>query len=560
MNNNNRYNRDYEREPLSPREKADYMMPLIISVALVLGIWVGLKMGGSSQQQQFIIKGGDVNKSYEAPAQIGKVGEILKFVSARYVEEVDLKLLQDAAVKGMLNKLDPHSNYIPTSDVAEVNEKLAGGFEGIGIEFAVLDDTVFVVGVIPDGPSEKAGIQVGDKIMYIGDSLVSGKGINSNGVIAYLKGKGGKPVDLELQRRGEDDLVKLTVIRGQIPMTSVDVAYMLDEKTAYIKINRFSGKTFEEFTVAARELAKEGMENLVLDLRNNPGGYLNAATDILSEFFQTKTKLVHTEGRTSNQRKEYFAGQSLLRIPFKKIAVLINEGSASASEIIAGAIQDNDRGIILGRRSFGKGLVQEQYELHDGSALRLTVAKYFTPSGRLIQKPYSDKVTDYNDEMLDRRTNGELYYRDSIKILDSVEYKTSAGRTVYGGGGIIPDIFIPADSLDYNTSFVHLKFYVSQFVYRYMDRNFEKFTQYEDLDQFINKFQVTDAMMDEFIAFSKLKLRTVDTNILLNGKQKLRQEMKAVLGQQLFRSIGLYKVLHQEDEMVQKALEEINAD
>lgn len=559
--NNNRYNRDYERQPLSPREKADYMMPLIVSVALALGIWVGLKMGGgSSQQQRFTITKGGAEQPYEAPAQIGKVGEILKFVSARYVEDVDLKVLQDAAVKGMLDKLDPHSNYIPSSDVAEVNEKLAGGFEGIGIEFAVLDDTVFVVGVIPSGPSEKAGIQVGDKIMYIGDSLVSGKGINSDGVIAHLKGEGGKPVDLELQRRGEEDLVKLTVVRGQIPMTSVDVAYMLDEKTAYIKINRFSGKTFEEFTASAQILAKQGMENLVLDLRNNPGGYLNAATDILSEFFQTKTKLVHTEGRTPNQRKEYFAGQSLLRIPFKKIAVLINEGSASASEIIAGAIQDNDRGIILGRRSFGKGLVQEQYELHDGSALRLTVAKYFTPSGRLIQKPYSDKITDYNDEMLDRRTNGELYHRDSIKIVDSVEYKTSAGRTVYGGGGIIPDIFIAADSLDYNTSFVHMKFYVSQFVYRYMDRNFEKFAQYEDLDQFINNFQVSDVMMSEFKAFAGMKLRIVNEGIWAKGEKKLRQEMKAVLGQQLFRSMGLYKVLHQGDEMIQKALNEINAE
>ena len=555
---NDNASRNYQEKPLSPKEKIGFMLPAIIGIVLAVGIWIGIRLGESNRGFQF--KAVQNDSKYKIPVQLGKVTEVLKYIDARYVKEVDLGKLQDEAIKFILQKLDPHSNYISVAETVQVNESLAGGFEGIGVEFHIFEDTVCVVGVIPDGPSDKAGLQAGDRIIYVGDSLIAGQRIDNNRVIAYLKGEAGKPVDLKLQRRGEEELIKLTVTRGQIPVKSVDIAYMLDEKTAYIKISRFSSQTFEEFAQAVFELKEEGMENIVLDLRDNPGGYLKEAKDILNEFFKGKTELVRTKGRNPSQAKNYEASRvKLLRILFGKVAILINEGSASASEIIAGAIQDNDRGIVLGRRSFGKGLVQEQYPLQDGSALRLTVAQYFTPSGRLIQKPYSGKIANYNEEMINRRTNGELYFRDSIKVVDSVEYKTSAGRIVYGGGGIIPDVFVPADSLDYNTGFVHMTYYAPQFIYKYMDKNFRTFQSYSTFEEFNQNFQVTEFLLEDFFAFLKSRKVKVDRALLTKGKEKLKTQLKARLAQQLFREEGLFKVLHQHDSMLKRALEEINA-
>lgn len=527
-------------------------IPLMMAVMLATGLFIGLRLGKSNRS---VVRVTDANGNV---VELTKVEEVLRFIDAKYLEGIDPYALEDAAIEGMLKKLDPHSSYISKDKIRGVKESLQGNFDGIGIEFFMLDDTILVVGVIPGGPSDKAGVEVGDRIIRVNDSTLAGKGLKNTEVINKLKGEAGSNVKIEIKRRGTNKPLKVSITRGQIPMASIDASFMLNEKTGYIRISRFSGQTFKEFMIAFEDLTKnKGMKDLVIDLRGNPGGYLNEATDILNQLFDDKRLLVYTEGR-SYKRKEYKSnGRAYFRIG--KIAVLINEGSASASEILAGALQDNDRGIVIGRRSFGKGLVQEQYDLSDSSALRLTVARYYTPSGRLIQRPYREGESDeYEEDFEFRYKSGELSYRDSIKISDSTAYKTTGGRVVYGGGGIIPDIFVPIDTILYNDYYLRLARFIPDFVYRYMDANYKSFSNYSSINSFIDSYNVNAKMVDDFIAFA-LKKGEIEKNdkIMQLSKSQFAHSIKAQIAQQIFRSEGYYHCISKRDKDILKALEEL---
>jgi carboxyl-terminal processing protease len=527
-------------------------IPLMMAVMLATGLFIGLRLGKSNRS---VVRVTDANGNV---VELTKVEEVLRFIDAKYLEGIDPYALEDAAIEGMLKKLDPHSSYISKDKIRGVKESLQGNFDGIGIEFFMLDDTILVVGVIPGGPSDKAGVEVGDRIVRVNDSILAGKGLKNTEVVNKLKGTAGSTVKIEIKRRGTYNSLKVSITRGQIPMASIDASFMLNEKTGYIRISRFSGQTFKEFMIAFEDLTKnKGMKDLVIDLRGNPGGYLNEATDILNQLFDDKRLLVYTEGR-SYKRKEYKSnGRAYFRIG--KIAVLINEGSASASEILAGALQDNDRGIVIGRRSFGKGLVQEQYDLSDSSALRLTVARYYTPSGRLIQRPYREGESDeYEEDFEFRYKSGELSYRDSIKISDSTAYKTTGGRVVYGGGGIIPDIFVPIDTILYNDFYLQLARFIPDFVYRYMDANYKSFSNYSSINSFIDSYNVNAKMVDDFIAFA-LKKGEIEKNdkIMQLSKPQFAHSIKAQIAQQIFRSEGYYRCLSKKDKDILKALEEL---
>lgn len=524
-------------------------LPLLVSVAIAGGIWIGFELHKRTRTPYLIQSDGTVS-SY---VQSGKVEEVLRFVDARYIEKTDMQKLEDAAIEGLLHQLDPHSAYISLEDIGGVTESLSGNFEGIGVEFFIVEDTVYIVGVIPDGPSDKAGVHTGDKIVSVGDS--SAVGTDKKRIIDQLKGPSGSEVVVGLVRAADQKFEKLTIKRGEIPIRSIDIAYMLDEKTAFIKINRFSDKTYKEFMEAIEQLIeKDGMSDLIIDLRQNPGGYLTAATDMLNQLFDSKKMLVYTEGR-SYKRQEYFSlGKTFFRVG--KIAVLIDEGSASASEIMAGAIQDNDRGVIVGRRSFGKGLVQEQFPLSDGSAMRLTVAKYYTPSGRLIQKPYQKGEEDaYNLDLKQRLESGELYHRDSVKISDTTKYFTQAGRIVYGGGGIMPDIFVPLDTIQRNRYYNQLLAQTPIFVYKFMNTARAELSQYKTYDEFNQKYVLTDKVFNDFIAYTESKNIRKDDKVLPIVRNKVMLYIRAYIAQQLFRDNGYFRTLHQQDEMLKRALQ-----
>lgn len=544
-----------EHSPLSNKEKVNIFLPLFLALALAGGTWLGFKLASSSQSPYVVVSEGG-----EFAGKSGKVEEILRFIDARYLEHQTQTELEDIAIRAVVNELDPHSNYISLSRIEKVNESLSGNFEGIGIEFFILEDTIYVVGVIEGGPSDDAGVKRGDKIIMINDTLVAGDGIYQTNVVDKLKGHAGTDVKLKVKRAGSDALKALTITRGQIPMYSVDVSYMLNKTTGLIKISRFSSTTYDEFVAALEDLVKnQDLEHLIVDLRHNPGGYLDAATRILDQLFTSRNLLVYTEGR-SYRRKEYKStGKTNFNIG--KVAILIDENSASASEIVAGAIQDNDRGVVIGRRSFGKGLVQEQYKLTDGSALRLTVARYFTPSGRYIQKPYDGSEGNYGDDLRQRYESGELYHRDSIHIMDSTIYKTKAGRIVHGGGGIVPDIFIPLDTLLLNLYFISVSRCVRNYVYKYIDnkRNPLK-VKYKTLSIFDANFRVSESMFDGLMDYAKTLDIERNNELLASFKHILKTEIKAHIADQVFAKEGLYKILFSKDEMVLRAIREITRD
>lgn len=541
-----------EQTPLSNKEKIYIFLPLFLALALAGGTWLGFKLANFNRNAYVVLSedGGYAGQS-------GKVEEILRFIDARYLENQDKTALEDAAIHAIVHELDPHSTYISLDNIAKVNESLNGNFDGIGIEFFILDDTIYVVGVIDGGPSDKAGLQKGDKIIMINDTLVSGKGIYHKSVVDNLKGEAGSNVKLKVKRTGEKALKEINITRGHIPMYSVDVAYMLNKNTGFIKINRFSSTTYAEFMTALEELVNNHkMQNLVLDLRHNPGGYLDAATKMLGELFTARKLLVYTEGRSHHRLERNSTGQCKFNIG--KVAILIDENSASASEIMAGAIQDHDRGLVIGRRSFGKGLVQEQYKLSDGSALRLTVARYFTPSGRYIQKPYDGSEGIYGEDLEQRYNSGELYHRDSIHVKDSTVYKTSGGRTVFGGGGIIPDIFIPLDTTLFDPYFLSINGYVRDYVYRYMDDKRQSFKkQYPSFESFDGSFRVTDEMFEQLMRYAISKGVERNETLLAKFKDELKQQIKTYIADQLFAAQGLYRSVYKKDEMILRAVSEI---
>ena len=521
-------------------------MPLLIAAVLAAGMALGFKMQQAS---------GNAMASYNSHQPAKHIEELVRYIDAKYVDSVDTEEITTKAINAILKELDPHSNYISPSQIASVQEDLEGNFEGVGIQFVLQEDTIYVVNAIEGGPSEKIGIRAGDKIIEIEDSVVAGVGLASEGVVDKLKGGKGTKVRIKIKRYGEKELLPFTIERATVQLYSVDAAYMVNENTGYIKINRFSATTAQEFVQKVEDFEDKGMKNLVIDLRQNPGGYFNAATRILDQLFKDTELMVYTKGLHYKKSEYKSSGRSFFNI--EDVALLIDEGSASASEIMAGAIQDSDRGIIVGRRSFGKGLVQEQYKLSNGGALRLTVARYYTPSGRSIQKPYSTDRQSYNYEMYDRYDSGELNSKDSIQIQDTTKYYTRNNRVVYGGGGITPDFFVPIDKVVDNEYYIKANQYIAPYVYNYLDTHREEYKQYKTIKQFIENVKVSEKMMSEFTLYATEEGVVMNEKLYTEAKGEIKNLIKAFIGRQFFGNEGFYQVINHDDKMIKKALKEM---
>jgi carboxyl-terminal processing protease len=439
----------------------------------------------------FRLQEDDLQRKYDLLQKWNKLNTVLNLVDREYVDKISRTEIEENVITLSLRELDPHSVYIPASEMQQANEELDGNFDGIGIIFNVMTDTVVVINTLVGGPSERVGVLSGDRIITVNDSVIAGRKISQDSVVKLLRGASGSKVTIGVQRYGEKKLIPISITRGKIPVKSVDIAYMMSAKTGYIKISKFSRSTFEEFQAAAKKLLEQGMENMVLDLRGNTGGYLDQACEIANQFLPARTLVVYTEGK-ARRRKEYIAN-SRGQLHNVNLSIIIDEGSASASEVLAGAIQDNDRGMIVGRRSFGKGLVQEPVELSDGSGLRLTTARYYTPTGRCIQRPYvGGKEDDYYSEFQRRIDHGELEVADSIKQNDSLRYITPGGRVVYGGGGITPDAFVPLDTVGMNAYYhkVSRKNLVYRFALNFSDKNRVKLHSiktFAELNSYLNR-------------------------------------------------------------------------
>ncbi len=521
-----------------------------------------------------------INEEYKL-----KFDDVLNLMENKYVDEPEFGTLIDEAIVGMVKELDPHSEYMTADEYKKMSEPLTGNFEGIGIQFNILKDTILVVSPISGGPSEKLGIRSGDKIVIIEDTVVAGIGITNRDVIDKLRGDKGTKVRVRIYRRGVKDLIDYTIVRDKIPIFSVDASYMLTEEIGYVKLNRFSQTTMREFYEAMDELEPLGMKHLVLDLRGNSGGYLNTAIQLSDEFLTEDDLVVYTEGVSSSKRGHFATPKG--RMEKGKVAVLINEGSASASEIVSGAVQDHDRGIIIGRRSFGKGLVQRPFKLRDGSTLKLTTARYYTPSGRCIQRPYEDGNDEYRKENRRRSDNGELFSMDSIDMDEEQEYYTDHRRVVYGGGGIVPDIFIPLDTTESSDLLSNLirKGLFNQFINEHVDANRKELSAtYPEFDQFDTEFEVNDAFLERFLAFvdeenEKQEEADADSTDISDadgedpGKEEaataereedlkvsgeiIRLRLKALLARTLWKTEEFYRVFNAEDDVVSKAIESI---
>jgi carboxyl-terminal processing protease len=535
--------------------KPTLYLPVLIAVFLVIGIYIGRQLSYFS----------DINQAFYALSQNkkisnNKIDNLLRYIQEEYVDTVNLDSLSDKVVENILEQLDPHSGYIPAKDLASLTEGMEGNFDGIGIEFNILNDTITVVSAISGGPSEALGIQTGDRIVKVDGKNVCGIKITNEDVVKRLRGKKGTQVKVAIKRKSVREILNYTITRDAIPLYSMDVAYMVTPLTGYIKISRFAATTYKEYLEAFNKLKIKGMKSLILDLRGNPGGYLDAATKIADEFLSDGQMIVYTSGK-ARPKEEY---KATINGSFEKgkLCVLIDEGSASASEIIAGAIQDNDRGTIIGRRSFGKGLVQEQSEFGDGSALRLTIARYYTPSGRCIQKPYEiGKQTHYYEEELERYQNGELYHADSIKTNEKEKYKTSKGRVVYGGGGITPDEFIPLDTSGRNKIINEVAYsgLFNKYAIHYCDNNRAKLKdKYPVFTIYQKEFEIDNMLLNDFesfVAIHKIKGKLPKNQSSL---KLIKTQLKALIGRLLFKNEGYYPILLQEDKAIQKALEKMN--
>jgi carboxyl-terminal processing protease len=531
-------------EQQTPPSRFQIRLPLILAITLAAGMFIGQQLPHYDKNVRFL-------PGSKAGPVAGTLDEILRYIEARYVDSVGAEQLKIGAIQHLLEQLDPHSVYITPDELAAVEDDMSGGFEGIGIEFLMVDDTIQVVTPLSGGPSEVAGILAGDKIVTINDTLVAGVKIDNGKIFKKLRGPKGTSVHIGILRGREKSLRKFTIVRDVIPVKSVDIAYMLDDKTAYVKINRFSARTNQEFSQAVSPLAEKGMQNLILDLRSNPGGYLEEATDLLSQFFSEGKLLVYTEGRTEKRRDYKSTGRA--RFNIQNVAVLIDEGSASASEIVAGAVQDWDRGWVIGRRSFGKGLVQEQYPLGDGGALRLTVARYFTPSGRCIQRDYKHN-SDYDHEAERRYENGELSDAAKIKYADSTKYYTGMGRVVYGGGGVSPDIFIPIDTSFSNDYFFSVRQQIPQFAARWME-NHDRAAFPGSLAEFVRSYSISDEMLEELTGYAEKQGIARNDAELKKCRTELKFQLKARIAKILFHEEGIYSVLNDDDPAVEKALQ-----
>lgn len=486
-----------------------------------------------------------------------KIGRTLGLIDAWYVDSTDINKLTEQTIIELLRSLDPHSVYISAKDVKEMNEPLNGNFEGIGIQFNLLRDTIIVIEPISGGPSEKAGLLPGDRIITIDGEKVAGIGISTNGVRSRLMGMKGTKVNINVFRKGEKSILDFTIIRDKIPINSLDAAYMLDKETGYVKLNKFAATTVDEFDAAVDSLKKfNNMKNLVLDLRSNGGGYMTAATDLADKFYSDKRLLVYLRGRKT-PRQDYFSkGRGSLSS--SRVAILTDEGSASASEILAGAVQDWDRGIIVGRRTFGKGLVQNGFYLTDGSMIRLTIARYYTPTGRLIQSPYNDGYDKYLENFYKRYTDGELMTADSIHFPDSLKYKTMVSkRTVYGGGGIMPDVFVPADTMGYSDYYRSLvrKGVLSSWSLEFSDKNRKQIaSKYKTFNEFRSDFNFSDEDMDDLKNKAEKAGVKFDENGFKISRNEILTVLKGYIAANIWKTNEFYMIINEGDPVIESAL------
>jgi len=533
-----------DRRPISP------YFPLMLALALVAGLFIGRDMGTSSSGPLTVFR-------LRSPGAADKIGQVLDLIDRQYVDTVEKNALVDEVLQDILQRLDPHSYYISAAELRAAQEPLEGSFDGIGVEFAIQRDTVMVVAAVEGGPSEALGIRAGDRILKADDKVLAGVNITNDGVMKTLRGPKGSEVTVSILRTGQAKPFDVTIKRGKIPINSVAASILSSDGTGYIKLVRFAKNTHEEFLKAANDLEKQGMKRMVLDLRGNGGGYLNAAIDLADEFLPNGRVIVYTQGRNS-PRRDITATR---RGQFESIplAVLIDEGSASASEIIAGAMQDNDRATIVGRRSFGKGLVQEHVDLPDQSAVRLTTARYYTASGRSIQRPYGEGI-DYTGDYNTRYEHGELLSADSIRMDSSQTFTTLNGRTVFGGGGVMPDIFVPADTSEGSTYLSEL-FYtgaLNQFALDIADRDRNKLLGFGTHKAFNERFVITDAMLRELGRFAEEQGILPDPKGLERSRKQIATRLKAGIARNVWGNAGFYEIMLDTDSIYKRARQQLS--
>lgn len=523
---------------MSDNTKSQIGLPLVLCLGLAAGVFIGASFNTRKTTA-------DVNKDVQ------KFREVLTQIKDDYVDTVNTSYLVDDAIQHMLNKLDPHSSYIPASDKIAANEDLRGNFDGIGIEFSIFNDTIVVISPLSGGPSESLGIQSGDKIVKVDGKAMAGVGVTSPDVMKALKGPKGSEVNVSILR-GEK-VIDFNIIRDKIPQYSVDASYMVDKEIGYIKVNRFAATTYEEFHDALEKLKEQGMKKLVLDLQGNPGGYMNMAIDMADEFLPEGKMIVSQKGK---ERKYNGEARSTSKGDFEKgdLIVLVNEGSASASEILSGALQDNDRALVVGRRSFGKGLVQSPFDLTDGSELRLTISRYYTPTGRSIQKPYTDDE-EYSRDIISRYNHGEFFHSDSIRFNDSLKYLTLNGRTVYGGGGIMPDYFVPLDTTlnSHYLNELYNSFAIHEYSFAFAGKHKEELEK-KGFDSFAKNFNVTDQMLNDLVTIGKRNKVKPDYSELKYKKQLFQVHVKAQIARKIWGNSGYYPIMNETNEIFLQSL------
>jgi len=517
--------------------------PLILAVTLALGVLIG-----SSFQRRPL---SPVSRD-SAPGN--KLNHIIELIESAYVDTINTAEIVENSIPALLENLDPHTTYIPAREMQGVEEEMQGNFSGIGVQFSIQEDTIMIVDVISGGPSSKLGILAGDRIVEVNDTLVAGTGIKNEEVLKLLRGKKGTHVKVTIQRKGFRNNLEFDITRGEIPIYSVDVSYMIDDHTGFIKISRFAEQTYQEFTRAMEKLDKAGASRIIVDLRGNPGGYLTAVIRIVNDFLEKGETILYTQGKS--QPKKVYTANARNAWADKSLFLLIDEFSASASEIFAGAIQDNDRGIVIGRRSFGKGLVQEQIPFADGSAIRLTVARYYTPSGRSIQKSYEEGNERYFEDLFARMEHGEFSSADSIQFADSLRYQTKKGRTVYGGGGIMPDFFVPADTSGNSDYFEKLyqKQLVYQYAFQYSDQHRETLTKLGgamDIAAYLDKVGI----LNSFVGFAASRGVPADQEGLRLSGVVIATQLKAYIARNILGEEGFYPIIRDIDKTLLKAIE-----
>lgn len=526
-------------------KKMKYLAAAVICAAATFGISAQYSRSNSASRQQ------------------QKLLMVENIVNNLYVDNVDEEKIVENAVRGILENLDPHSSYSTKEETTSSQETMQGSFSGIGIQFNMQKDTLYVVQTIAGGPSEKVGILPGDRFIAVDDSIIAGRKLKNTDIMKRLRGPKGTKVNIKVKRGSNTDLLEFRITRDDIPLNSIDAVYMADGKTGYIRLSRFAATSYKEFKDAITKLKKQGMQQLILDLTDNGGGYMQIAAQIANEMLNRGNLIVYTQGRKSPRQNLNADGSGTFRT--QKVVVMINQFSASASEILSGAVQDWDRGVVVGRRSFGKGLVQREFLLPDSSSFRLTIARYYTPSGRNIQKPYvKGDREDYDKDIIDRYNHGELQSADSIHFADSLKYTTlRLHRTVYGGGGIMPDVFVPLDTTQYTDYHRRLvaKGIIPQFALRYVDKNRADLkAQYPDAQKFIKEFTVTDEMLNNLVDAGKAEKVDFDKSQFAKSKEMLRTFVKAAIANDLFSTGAYFQIVNEQNDIYKEALSIINDD